>query len=130
MTIRPIDFSDVLSDLLEDYSQEVQEGVNQAVLTAGKKALDTVRKKSPARRGKKYRKGWRMLKGKTGVGRRNTSVTIYNSKMGSFTHVIEKGHQKVNGGRVEGRPHIQPACEQAERTLEQEARAAIEGAGS
>jgi len=130
MTIQPIEFSDALSSILEEYSHEIQENVNKAVLKTGEKALKTVRQKSPTRKSKRYRKGWTMKKGKTGVGGRNVSVTIYNRKMGSFTHVIEKGHQKPTGGRTVARPHIQPAYEEAERTLEREVQAAIEEAGT
>lgn len=130
-TIKADDFSLRISELLDDYRAEVREGVAQAVEKAGKQALKTVREKSPASKGRgggKYKKGWKLQKAKGGIAGRSTSVTVYNAARGSRTHLLEHGHQKTDGGRVEGIPHIAPAVEAAERVLDTEIRAAIEEA--
>lgn len=126
-TIKPDDLSIELSSILDGYSVQVSETVSAAVIKAGKNALKNVRVKSPKRTGK-YAKGWRLKQEKTGVGGRNTSVAVYNKDRYMLTHLLENGYQKASGGREEGQPHIRPAYEQVERTLEGEVRRAIEEA--
>jgi len=125
------DFALTVSQMLDGYSAEVREGVAGAVEQAGKKALSTVRKKSPVakrRGGGRYKKGWRMKKDRGGVYHDQMRVTIHNAKDGPLVHLLERGHQKANGGRVEGIPHVQPAYEEAERVLTQLTARAIEEA--
>lgn len=132
MSIRANDFSLALGQILEDYAEDVQEAVAQAVEETGKKALKTVKAKSPVRKGKgggRYKKGWRMKKERSGVFGKQAHVTVYNATDGPLVHLLEKGHQKANGGRVEGSPHIQPAYEEAERLLPELTAQAIEEAG-
>lgn len=132
MSIRANDFSLALGQILEDYAEDVQEAVAQAVEETGKKALKTVKAKSPVRKGKgggRYKKGWRMKKERSGVFGTQTHVTIYNDKRGWNTQLLENGHQKASGGRVEGQPHIGPAYEEADRLLPELTAQAIEEAG-
>lgn len=132
MTTKINDFSLAVSGILEDYEEQVQEAVAQAVEQTGKKALKTVKAKSPARKrkgGGRYKKGWRMKKVRSGVFKTQSAVTIYNATDGPLVHLLEKGHQKATGGRVEGIPHVQPAYEEAERLLPELTAKAIEEAG-
>lgn len=132
MAIRTDDFSIAISELLDEYSGSVREAVAGAVEETGKKALKTVRAKSPKSKGPyggRYKKGWRMKKSRGGVYRDAAKVTIYNATDGPLVHLLENGHQKVNGGRVEGIPHVRPAYAEAERILPQLTKKAIEGAG-
>lgn len=127
------DFSVEVSEILDGYSAEVREAVAGAVEQAGKKALKTVRAKSPERKGKgggHYKKGWRMKKTRGGVYHDQANVVIYNATDGPLVHLLENGHQNAGGGRVEGVPHVQPAYEEAERALPQLVARAIEGAGN
>lgn len=129
MSIRIDDFSVAVAGILDDYEAEVQEAVSQAVEETGKRALKTVRAKSPVRKGKgggRYKKGWRMKKERGGVFKSQSSVTIYNAKGGSISHLEENGYQKATGGRVEGTPHIRPAYEEADRLLPELTAKAIE----
>lgn len=132
MAVKIQDFSISVSQILDGYREDVREAVGVAVEKAGKKALSTVRKKSPvskAKNGGRYKKGWRMKKEVGGIYRDQVNVTIYNAKDGPLVHLLEKGHQKVNGGRVEGIPHVQPAYDEAERLLPELVARAIEEAG-
>lgn len=132
MSIKPNDFTAAVGQILNDYAEDVQEAVAQAVEATGKKALKTVRAKSPVRKGKgggRYKKGWRMKKERSGVFGTQAKVTIYNATGGSISHVVENGHQKASGGRVEGIPHVRPAYEETERLLPELTAKAIEEAG-
>lgn len=144
--IKSNEFSAVIGQVLSDYEKDVQEAVAQAVEQTGKKALETVRAKSPVRKGQKYKKGWKLDKSRSGVFGTQSRVIIHNKKEYRLTHLLENGHQivsypdspggragegykKVIGGRVEGIPHIQPAYEEAERLLPELTAKAIEEAG-
>ena len=87
-----------------------------AVKKTGKKALKVVRKKAPVQSGE-YKKNWRAKEVQGGVFGSQTSVIIHNKKDYRLVHLLENGHQKVSGGRVEGIPHVRPAYQEAERTL-------------
>lgn len=130
--VRHDDFAVTVAGILDDYAEGVQEAVAQAVEQTGKQALKTVKAKSPVRRGRsggRYKKGWRMKKTRSGVFKTQARVTIYNATDGPLVHLLENGHQKVNGGRVEGVPHVRPAYEEAERLLPELTAKAIEEAG-
>lgn len=127
--IRSNEFEVALSSILNDYGAKVAGGVADAVFKAGKVALKEVRAQSPKKTGD-YAKGWKVNREKTGVGRLYTKVTIHNKDEYRLTHLLENGHQKANGGRVEGQPHIRPAYEEAERVLETGVMEAIEEAGN
>lgn len=149
MSIKPNDFTTAVAGILEDYAEDVQEAVAQAVEETGKKARKTVKAKSPVRKGKgggRYKKGWQMKVERSGVFGTQAQVTIYNKTDGPLVHLLEyghqiarypdspggrarKGYQKVVGGRVEGIPHVRPAYEEAERLLPELTARAIEEAG-
>lgn len=133
MSIKPNDFTAAVSALLDDYAEDVQEAVAQAVEETGKKALKTVKAKSPVRKGKgggRYKKGWRMKKERGGIFGTQAHVTVYNATDGPLVHLLENGHQKAGGGRVEGITHVRLAYEEAERLLPELTGRAIEEVGT
>ena len=44
-------------------------------------------------------------------------LRVYNAKKPQLTHLLEFGHQKRSGGRVEAKPHIRLARDHAEQKL-------------
>lgn len=94
--------------ILSDYKEEVEEGISIAGDKVAKKTVSNLRKNSPKRKknGGAYAKGWRVstIKGKR---------IIHNKTKYQLTHLLENGHAKVNGGKVDGIPHIKPAEEEA-----------------
>lgn len=125
-------FATAVSEILDDYRSEVRTGVAKTIEKAGNQALKTIKEKSPVRKGKnggRYKKGWRKKVKRGGVFGDAVSVTVYNATDGPLVHLLEKGHQKANGGRVEGTPHVSTAVEAAERTINASLPQAIEEAG-
>ena len=94
-----------VADALKEYNQQVNEAL---------KAARELRSTSPKRTGE-YAKGWTQKTSYETAD--NIRVTVYNNKKPQLAHLLEYGHAKVNGGRVEGKAHIRPAEERAEKQL-------------
>ncbi len=107
---------------LADYSQDVVEKVNISGERVGKAAVKKL-KAVKFKTGGEYSKSWR-LKTEPEVGQPNKQI-IHNKDHYRLTHLLEKGHAKANGGRVEGIPHIRPAEEEVIREFTREIEEAI-----
>lgn len=121
--IRLEELGDALGAALSSYGEEVTQAVKQAVRAAGEDCRKEIQRRSPKRTGR-YRKGWRSQTVYDGPG--GIRVQVYNQTSGPITHLLEHGHAKAGGGRVEGVPHIRPAEQKVERELPQAIREAIE----
>ena len=99
--------SRVLGRELEDYTRNLSNKVNEDALAVTKELVKDIKNGSPVKTGD-YKKGWRYKKG-------GTSYVVHNSTNYQLTHLLEKGHAKVGGGRVSGNPHIKPAEQKAIR---------------
>ena len=94
---------------LSKYSQEIVEKINISSEKVGKAAVKQLRQTSPKRTGK-YAKSWTMTTEKE-FGQPHRRIIHAKAPHYRLTHLLEHGHAKVGGGRVEGRPHIRPAEE-------------------
>ncbi len=95
-------FAGDLARELQRYANVVEEELMTAQEEVADIAVEKLRQGSPKKTGA-YRKGWR--KKKEGNG-----VVIHNTQ-GQLTHLLEKGHAKVGGGRVPAQVHIRPVEE-------------------
>ena len=92
--------------MVQQYTEDVAEAVElEADLTAEKIIQDVVRD-SPRKTGK-YARNWKITRQKGDGWVKNT---IHN-KIHQLVHLLEFGHAKAGGGRVDGRPHLGPAAE-------------------
>jgi len=94
---------------LAEYSQDVVEKVNISSEKVGKSAVKRLKETSPKRYGK-YAKSWTM-KTEPEVGQPHKRIVHVKAPHYRLTHLLEHGHAKVGGGRVEGIPHVRPAEE-------------------
>lgn len=104
---------------LAAYSDEVAEGIRKEVKAVAKETVATLKANSQSAFPKgtgEYARGWSYRV--EFENREDIRVRIYNRTEPQLTHLLEYGHDKVNGGRVAGRPHIRPAEQQAEKKLE------------
>ena len=108
---------------LAEYSQDVVEKVNVSSEKVGKAAVKQLRQTSPKKTGK-YAKSWTMSTEKE-IGQPHKRIIHAKAPHYRLTHLLEHGHAKVGGGRVEGRPHIRPAEEEVIREFTREVEEAI-----
>ena len=104
------------------YTEEVGEAIEEAVKETAQALAADLRETSPKDTGE-YAKGWTAKK--EGPGR----YVVYNKKKPQLTHLLEHGHAKRGGGRVEGRPHIKPAEERHAPQLERKIAQILERGG-
>ncbi|WP_406654145.1 HK97 gp10 family phage protein [Bacillus cereus] len=111
------DFARDLARELQRYANVVEEELMTAEEVVADIAVEKLRQGSPKKTGA-YRKGWR--KKKEGNG-----VVIHNTQ-GQLTHLLEKGHAKVGGGRVPAQVHIRPVEEYVINELPRQIERALE----
>lgn len=106
-------FAATMEQLLGDYAVHIEEGAGTAVRKAAQVGRKTVRKNARNKDLKitgKYIKGWSFKVKKTPEG---WSAEVGNKDKPGLAHLLEKGHAKVGGGRVQGYEHIADAADKA-----------------
>lgn len=106
--------ADAIAKELQNYSQDIADATKEECVKVADDTVKRLKITSPARTGR-YRRGWRQKT--TYEDKANIRVTVYNTRY-MLTHLLENGHAKVNGGRVNGIPHIEPAERMAIDQLE------------
>lgn len=114
MDISIDDLADTLAEELAAYSQEVTDDLKQEVKQVAKEMVAELKATSPRDSGE-YASGWASTT--ESESRHMVQIRVYNRKKPSLTHLLENGHAKVSGGRVEGKAHIGPAEQTAEKRL-------------
>lgn len=107
-----------VAKVLEEYRDTTVEKMKEAVDKAAKEAVNELKPTSPKRTGK-YAKGWTSKADKQ-ANQWAYSRTVQNKDRYYLTHLLEKGHRKINGGRVAGRSHIEQAEQDAIETMVKE----------
>ena len=113
--IKVSDLAQAVAQELADYSQDVTDGVKKEVKQVAKDVVTELKQTSPRNSGD-YAKGWKSRVEYESP--EDIRVRVYNSKKPQLTHLLENGHAKQNGGRINGIPHIGPAEQRAEDSLE------------
>jgi hypothetical protein len=97
-----IDISSLASEInrqLAEYAHGVGEEVEAISQKLAKDGVSKLKKLNNPKLTGDYRKGWRASKVKD-------RWIVHNKTDYQLTHLLEKGHAKVGGGRVEAIPHI------------------------
>lgn len=101
------DFRKEIAAALLEYADVANDVLQSTIEEAAKEAVKELKKTSPKRKGR-YAKSWRQK----AVSQTPSSIqrVVYASgHQYSITHLLEKGHVKRGGGRVQGYPHIAAA---------------------
>lgn len=103
-----------VSKILNEYADDIQEGIAKEAQDVSKKGAAELKNSSPKRTGK-YRKGWRV---KTIKGNGSINCIIHNATDYQLTHLLEKPHALRNGGISRPQVHIKPVEEQCVKEYE------------
>ena len=103
---------------LQYYARDVAEKVEDAKDETAKQLVTDIKQDSPKRR-PSYAKGWR-------IKRTPKKLIVHNKTDYQLTHLLEHGHAKRNGDRLQGEPHIRPNEERAVRDYLKKIERAIE----
>lgn len=113
-----------LQNILAAFSQEVQDEYESELDRITKEAVKKLKATSPKDTASRrhYANGWTV---KSESRRQVKTFIVYNKTKPGLAHLLEYGHAKVNGGRVEPSPeggHIKPvetwAIQEAEHAAE------------
>ncbi|WP_088840677.1 HK97 gp10 family phage protein [Listeria sp. ILCC797] len=97
--------NNAIADALKNYTHEVEDDLEKVKKQVATNAIQKLKQRSPKKKGS-YSRGWRMKK--TAKGQ-----VIYNATDAGKTHLLEFGHAKRGGGRVQGVKHIEPVEQEA-----------------
>ena len=117
-----------VKDLLNEYSEDIQEGIDKTAQEVAKEAaneLKNVRGTYKIRTGK-YNKGWKV---NTKKGRGVINCTVHNATNWQLTHLLENGHTTRNGGRTRAFVHIKPVEEKYVQQYQQDVEKLIKNGG-
>lgn len=111
---------------IDDMASEIMKGLHEyadladdAMKKSVRKTASSVRKEisanAPKRTGK-YAKSWSTKK--VSENSHKLEMTVHSKDRYQIAHLLEHGHAKRGGGRVNGKPHIAPAEENGAELLE------------
>lgn len=115
MAIKADQIAQEIVKILDDYRDTTIDKMKEAVDKAAKQAVNELKTSSPKLTGA-YAKDWAAKKERK-ANKWAYGKVVYNKKHYRLTHLLEKGHRKVNGGMVAARPHIAKVEEKAINTL-------------
>jgi hypothetical protein len=96
---------------LEVYTSSIEEEIELAKEVVTKEAVKLLQENSPELTGD-YAKGWKRKK----VGK---DIVVHNKTDYQLTHLLEYGHAKAEGGRVQAKVHIRPVEEKIVNDFEE-----------
>jgi hypothetical protein len=114
---------------VQQYTEDVSEAIEAELGATSKAVLDDVKSNSPVDKGE-YRKGWRIKREAFSSGK--VHYIVYQKSKPQLAHLLEFGHAKASGGRVDAKPeggHIRPAYERHVPAMHERIKRIIEGGG-
>lgn len=108
-------FADEVMKILHRYSELADSVMKKAVRKTANSVKKEISANAPKRTGD-YGKSW--VTKKTKENSHSLEMTVHSKDRYQIAHLLENGHAKRGGGRVEGKPHIAPAEEHGAELLE------------
>ncbi|MDP4158386.1 MAG: HK97 gp10 family phage protein [Bacillota bacterium] len=122
--------ADQIVNAVREYTSEVSEAISEAVDEEANNCLKEI--KANSSQWSRYSKGWKIVN-KTKFDSSNiygiTRRIIWNPANYRIVHLLEKGHAKRGGGRVQAYPHVLPAEQKYASLLQLRIRRIISGGG-
>lgn len=118
-----------IKDILNEYSNDIQDGITEAAFKVAEDGKNKLRVTSPKKTGS-YRKGWRVKK-RSGKG--FVHATIHNATDWQLTHLLEKPHVIKNKygtwGTTKPIPHIEPVEQECIQAYKKDVEQVIKNGG-
>ena len=114
-TIRPDQLASEVMKGLEEYKDLAVDVMKKEIQNTGKTVKQQISQTAPKKSGR-YAKSWAVKKVKETSN--SLDVVVHSKNRYQLAHLLEKGHAKRGGGRVQGKPHIAPAEEHGAELLE------------
>lgn len=118
------DMADVIMQGLTEYAELATEDMKEAVKHASTIVRKEIKANAPEDTGK-YAKSWTTKKVKETS--RTLTMVVHSKNRYQLAHLLEYGHAKRNGGRVEGKAHIAPAEQEGIKQLQEEIEKELRG---
>ena len=109
--------TDAVMKGLREYADLATDDLKKSVKKAGKNVKNEIAKNAPKNTGA-YAKSWRVNKTKETSD--SLEIVVHSKNRYQLAHLLEHGHAKRGGGRVQAKPHIASAKEKGIEQLEQE----------
>ena len=104
----------VIMDALEQYADKAADVIGETLPLVGQETAQDLRATSPKLTGN-YAASWTYGMQTSRGSKKKNKLVVYNKKHYRIVHLLEKGHAKKNGGRVEAKVHVKPAQNRAEQ---------------
>ncbi|EHL17392.1 hypothetical protein HMPREF9630_00559 [Peptoanaerobacter stomatis] len=112
-----MDISNEIQNILEEYSEHARKVLEEASDKTAKETVSKLKAASPKKTGK-YAKAWSSKKVHGLFSKGN--IVYVKAPHYRLTHLLEYGHAKKNGGRVQGKRFVAPIEQEANRMFIQE----------
>lgn len=116
--------ADAIAESLSEYTEDVVKAIDVSSAKVSKEAVKKLKTTSPKNKGN-YAKSWRVATDKK-IGQPDTKTIYVAAPHYRLTHLLEFGHAKVGGGRVQAQPHIGPVETEVVEKFTREVKEAIE----
>lgn len=123
-----------IKDILDDYSTEIQEGIEEIAKQTAKEDVNKLKHTTNTYkvRSGKYNKGWTYTN--TLKAKYSFNYVVHNKDNYQLTHLLEKGHRIIGrDGTIKGQakafPHIAPVEEISNKTYETQVENLIKNGG-
>jgi hypothetical protein len=118
------EMADAITKGLTEYSNLTADTMKACVKDAGNMVKKEIAANAPTKSGK-YKKSWTATKQReTGT---SIEIIVHSKNRYQIAHLLEKGHAKRNGGRVQAIPHIAPAEEKGKKQLMEDIERGLKG---
>jgi hypothetical protein len=116
--------ADAIMDQLTEYADLATDDMKDAVKDSANLVKRKINSSAPVRTGK-YAKSWRTKTTKESANA--LEITVFSPSRYMLSHLLENGHAKRGGGRVQAIPHIKPAEQAGIEKLEEDIERSLKG---
>lgn len=112
--VRVDQMADALAHTMAEYADLSNEVMKECVTEVSQSVKKDIQAGAPVRTGK-YKKSWAAKKVKENAN--SLTMSVHSRDRYQIAHLLEHGHAKRGGGRVQAMPHIAPAEQRGEQEL-------------